>query len=200
MFSHYVRDVILPAASFNSTYFSKLNSDGQKVVKNYQIFLNSIILLLEKKTNFNRANVFTTNYDGLVAHVAEQMIQSDHWYFSLNDGGVGFRRRILQTKNFSRYIKDQGVFDRHERSVPQINLIQPHGSVYWYKDDDQIQINYDTKTAKKRIMNVPLIENDQFRKMIEDKKATEKDLENISPSIKSVDILSFWMNTISSRS
>jgi len=192
LFSLYVRDVILPAASFNAKTLSKLRPDGRKVVENYERFLKTLLMLLEKKSKLNRANIFTTNYDGLIAHAAERLIQSENWDFTLNDGGVGFIKRVLQTKNFSRYVKDQGVFDRHEKSVPQINLIQPHGSVYWYKRSEQIEISYNRTSAKRRIEEVPLVLDDDFEKVVDDEDCTEEDFEGISFSIDEDEIAKFW--------
>lgn len=192
LFSYYVKTVILPAASFSMADLNRLDDDQKKVVENYETFLTSILLLLEKKGNLKRANIFTTNYDGLVAHIAERMIHSDRWDFVLNDGGVGFVNRMLQTKNFNRYVKDQGVFDRHERSIPQINLIQPHGSVYWYKREEQILISYKRVEAKRRVENVPLVEDDDFEESLSDEFQSDADLEGIDFGLKEEDLSEFW--------
>lgn len=192
LFSYYVKNVIKPAACFNADDLTVLSPEGKEVIKNYRHFIKSIILLLEKKSSFKRANIFTTNYDGLIAHVAEQMIQSEQWDFTLNDGGVGFGRRILQTKNFSRYVKDQGAFDRHEKSIPQINLIQPHGSVYWYRKGEKIEVSYSLNKSSKRINLVPIIENSNFEDIITDQGLTEKDLQGAEFEIEPDDIQAFW--------
>ena len=192
LFSYYVKDVILPAASFSANDLVPLDPVGQKVVRNYERFLKSVLMLLEKKSKLNRVNIFTTNYDGLIAHAAERLIHSEHWDFTVNDGGVGFINRVLQTKNFSRYVKDQGVFDRHEKSIPQINLIQPHGSVYWYKIKDQIVILYDRATARKRAEGVPVLLHDDFEEILNDKNCTEKDFEEIDFLLDEGDVAKFW--------
>ncbi|WP_206540048.1 SIR2 family protein [Leisingera sp. ANG-DT] len=179
LFSYYVRDVILPAASFNAYDTSALSEDAKEAVANYEKFLKSVLTLIEKKSSFKRANIFTTNYDGMVAHAAENLIHSERWDFTLNDGGVGFSKRKLQVKNFSRYVKEQGVFDRHERSVPQVNLIQPHGSVYWYKEGEQIEVSYDLKKARSRVVGVPLLSHEDFEKALSNESLTEKDIDGI---------------------
>jgi hypothetical protein len=68
------------------------------------------------------------------------------------------------------------VFDRHTKSVPQINLIQMHGSVYWYKDGENIEISYDIERSKKRLNAVPLRQDDDFDAILGDKKKTDADL------------------------
>ena len=192
IFSYYVERVILPAASFDASKIDILNEDQRLVIENYEILLKSILILLEKKSSLKRANIFTTNYDGLIAHVAEQMIQSDRWDFILNDGGAGFVKRMLQTRNFSRYVKDQGVFDRHERSIPQINLVQPHGSIYWYKKGEQILISYGRVAAKKRIEKVPLLTYEGFEEVLTSDKKTEEDLVGIEYGSDEDAIAAFW--------
>jgi hypothetical protein len=121
-------------------------------------------------------------------------MQSDHWDFTLNDGGAGFRSRVLQTKNFSRYVKDQGVFDRHEKSISQINLVQPHGSVYWYKINEQIRISYNRKRSIQRVREVPVIQNDDFENTIKNEKLTEEVLESMDFSLDKDLIAQFWEN------
>lgn len=192
IFSYYVEKVILPAASFDASKIDRLNKNQRLVIENYEILIKSILIIIEKKSSLKRANIFTTNYDGLIAHVAEQMIQSDRWDFILNDGGAGFVKRMLQTRNFSRYVKDQGVFDRHERSIPQINLVQPHGSIYWYKKEEQILISYGRVAAKKRIEKVPLLTYEGFEEILTSDKKTEEDLEGIKYGLDEDAIAAFW--------
>ena len=43
LFSYYVREVILPAASFDATKLDRLNDDEKKVIDNYQTFLTSVL-------------------------------------------------------------------------------------------------------------------------------------------------------------
>jgi hypothetical protein len=192
LFSCYVRDVIRPAATFNPYDISGMSQRQKTVVENYERFIGTILALLEKKPSFKRANVFTTNYDGMIAHAAERLIHSNHWDFTLNDGSTGFVRKMLQTRNFSRYVKDQGVFDRHEKSIPQINLIQPHGSVYWYKTGDHIQVSYSQADARARIDKVPLLTDDDFDAALDNATCTEVDLEGLGNALDDTDIERFW--------
>jgi hypothetical protein len=176
LFSWYVREVILPAADYDPT-FTLLNTDDQdKAIENYRQFVETILKILSKKSHKKRVNIFTTNYDGMVAHTAEALLRLGSYDFHLNDGTDGFVKRTLNARNFGRYFQDHGVFDRHSQSVPQINLIQLHGSVYWYKDGEKIEVSYDLKRAKKRIKDVPLIEDQDFFDNLVDGTKTDADL------------------------
>lgn len=174
IFSYYVENVISPAAEFE---ISKLNSKQRGVLRNYIKFLKSILTLMNKKGGSQRANIFTTNYDGLIAHCAEHMIQSGKYDFILNDGSTGFVKRTLQTRSFNRFVKDQGSFDRHEVNVPQINLLQPHGSVYWYKHGENIEVSYDLKKASDRISSVPTWMETKFEAILADETKYDSDLD-----------------------
>ncbi|TDS69614.1 SIR2 family protein [Comamonas sp. JUb58] len=89
--------------------------------------------------------MFTTNYDGCFPLVADALIEEGHVDFVLNDGARGFTRRIVQARNFGAYLCHGGVFGRYQSSVPQINLIHLHGSVYWSKQDAAIRVDYDLR-------------------------------------------------------
>lgn len=100
-------------------------------------------MVKRRKALDRRCNVFTTNYDGCFQLVADALIREGHIDFVLNDGARGFTRRVLQARNFGAYLCQAGVFGRYQSSVPQINLIHLHGSVYWSKLDAAIQVGYD---------------------------------------------------------
>ena len=176
LFSWYVREVILPAAAFNPSS-NLFNTDEQDAaILNYRRFLETVLAILNKKNRKNRANIFTTNYDGMIAHTAEKILSLGSYDFHLNDGTEGFVKKTLNARNFGRYFQDYGVFDRHAKSVPQINLIQLHGSVYWYKDGDNIEVSYDIVRAKKRVVDVPRRDNQAFFDALIDESKTDLDL------------------------
>ncbi|WP_297339332.1 hypothetical protein [Pseudophaeobacter sp.] len=182
LFSWYVREVILPAAAYNPD-LSFINTNEQdKVIENYNLFLETILKLLSRKSHKKRVNIFTTNYDGMIAHTAEALLRRGSHDFHLNDGTDGFVKRTLNARNFGRYFQDHGVFDRHSKSVPQINLVQLHGSVYWYKDGEKIEVAYDLRRAEKQISNVPLRENQDFFDMLFDETKTDEALALLSAS------------------
>lgn len=177
LFSWYVREVILPAAEYDHDFVALNTVDEDAAIANYRQFIETILKILSKKSHKKRVNIFTTNYDGMVAHTAEALLRRGSYDFHLNDGTDGFVKRTLNARNFGRYFQDHGVFDRHSKSVPQINLIELHGSVYWYKDGEKIEVSYDLERARKRVGNVPLRVDDDFFKGLLDETKTDEDLD-----------------------
>ena len=203
LFSWYVKKVISPAAEYDpyETSIDTTKTDAAtKAEDNYKDFLGTILKILTKKTHRNRVNIFTTNYDGMVAHTAEQLLRSGTYDFHLNDGGTGFVKRTLNARNFGRYYQDHGVFDRHSKSVPQINLIQLHGSVYWYKDAERnkhvenIEISYELERAKRRVDDVPCLECNEFNNILSDETKKASDLEALSLNLDQNAISSFQIS------
>lgn len=185
LFSWYVNKVILPAAEFELGDAGKKTPERDAAIKNYRQLLETILTILSKKSHKKRVNIFTTNYDGMIAHTAEALLRLGSYDFHLNDGTDGFVKRTLNARNFGRYFQDHGVFDRHSKSVPQVNLIELHGSVYWYKDGEKIEVSYDLQRAKKRISKVPLREDQDFFDGLLDESKTDEDL---SPPVDSTKI------------
>ena len=91
-----------------------------------------------------RCNVFTTNYDGCIALAAQQELKRGSSDFIVNDGARGFLEKIIHTRNFNSIVCNTGIFEKHLTSVPQINLVHLHGSVYWQKSDGNITVSYDS--------------------------------------------------------
>lgn len=142
LFMHYYRSCIRPVFEFQ---LSDTTGDPKKelVLANYEQFISTLLRILERRQPLDkRCNLFTTNYDGCLAFVADRMLQRDSADFVLNDGTRGFQRKILQAKNFDTFLCQAGVFDQHHSSIPQINIIHLHGSVYWTKQDGAIAVNY----------------------------------------------------------
>ncbi|MFB9138191.1 SIR2 family protein [Maritalea porphyrae] len=193
LFSWYVEKVIKPATQFDIELLSLLGSDVEdEVIANYEKFMSSVLTLLSRKSYLNRANVFTTNYDGMIAHVAEKMLRNGTADFVLNDGGTGFIKRTLDAKSFNRTYQDHGVFDRHAKSVPQVNLIQMHGSVYWYKDGDRIEISYRRQHAVDRIDDVPMLDCSELGKLLGDEQKSDEDLLKLQVEYDTDVIDLFW--------
>ena len=176
LFSWYVQKVILPAAEYDPDNASVNTTQQNVAVANYRQFLETILKILSKKSHKKRVNIFTTNYDGMIAHTAEALLRLGSYDFHLNDGTDGFVKRTLNARNFGRYFQDHGVFDRHSKSVAQINLIELHGSIYWYKDGEKIEVSYDLDRAKRRILGVPLRNDEEFFDGLLDKNKTDEDL------------------------
>ena len=60
----------------------------------------------------------------------------------MNDGSEGFQTRTFHTKNFNNRVIQKGIFDSHDEYMPQINILHAHGSVYWKKSHQGIEVNY----------------------------------------------------------
>ena len=98
LFSYYVENVIAPASRFSTD--APLNKEQKKALSNYVRFITTILSLINKKSGIKKANIFTTNYDGIIAHVAERMIASGKYDFILNDGAIGFVKKNTANQKF----------------------------------------------------------------------------------------------------
>lgn len=144
LFMHYYANCIRPAE--NLRLQAVTTEPGTTVIKNYRTFLLTALEMVKRRKALDRrCNVFTTNYDGCFPLVADALIEEGHVDFVLNDGARGFTRRIVQARNFGAYLCHAGVFGRYQSSIPQINLIHLHGSVYWSKQDAAIRVDYDLR-------------------------------------------------------
>lgn len=144
LFMYYYANCIRPAEELLPNAVT--TEPGATVIKNYRTFLLTALEMVKRRKALDRrCNVFTTNYDGCFPFVADALIKDGNIDFVLNDGARGFTRRIVQARNFGSYLCHAGVFGRYQSSVPQINLIHLHGSVYWSKLDATIKVDYDLK-------------------------------------------------------
>lgn len=191
LFMHYYKTCIEPVLAFD--YAGAMGNAAHAVVlENYRKFLTSLLLLLKRKKADQRkvCNLFTTNYDGCLAHAAEELWKERKNEFYLNDGTTGFKRRYLDAKNFSTVMTQTGVFGRHRNEVPQVNLIHLHGSSYWFKDADRIQVNYLSNNAERLVTSGGFAKCDDFSNVLLDLTKMVKDL----PDVKFVgkETSAFW--------
>jgi len=141
LFMHYYNTCIFPVQTFNPT--SITSDDGNENLKNYDVFLTTLLGLLDRRKDLNRKiNIFTTNYDGCLTHVADSILMRGSHDFVVNDGTSGFHRKQLHSKNFSTFQCQTGIFERSNYGIPQLNIIHLHGSVYWSKSGEKIEVNY----------------------------------------------------------
>jgi len=141
LFMHYYNTCIYPVQNFKpdavATYEGKTNLD------NYELFLTTLLGLLDRRQGLNRKiNIFTTNYDGCLTHAADSLLKKGSHDFVVNDGTSGFHRKYLHSKNFSTFQCQTGIFERTNYGIPQLNIIHLHGSVYWSKSGDKIEVGY----------------------------------------------------------
>jgi len=191
LFMHYYKTCIEPVLAFNYAG-ATANAAHAAVLENYRRFLGSLLLLLRRKKADQRkvCNLFTTNYDGCLAHAAEELWKERKHEFYLNDGTTGFKRRYLDAKNFSTVTTQTGIFGRHRNEVPQINLIHLHGSSYWFRDADRIQVNYLTNNGERLVTSGGFAKCDEFSNVLLDPTKVVDDL----PDVKFVgkETSAFW--------
>jgi hypothetical protein len=190
LFMHYYQSCIHPAQVFGLESVAGNERKGQ-VVNNYRTFLNNILQLLQRRKALDRrCNVFTTNYDGCFPLVADEILRQGNVDFLLNDGARGFRRRYLQARNFKTYLCQTGVFERHQASVPQINLIHVHGSIYWQKETANIIVDYETRPSETLLSPETRAKLAPFSACLDNADATLADLQN--PNFTGTEIDAFW--------
>lgn len=177
LFMHYYKECIAPAMEFNIDTANGIASQ-KDVVDNYEKFLNTVLTILQRrKTHEKNCNIFTTNYDGCFVHMADNILQKGNVEFIINDGARGFKRRYLQAKNFNTSMYQTGIFGNHRIDIPQVNLIHLHGSVYWYKDQENIRVDYTTNNEDRKIASVYFQEGlDSYSAILKDKNKTIDDL------------------------
>lgn len=141
LFMHYYNTCIFPVQTFDPSAVT--SSEGKKNLENYEVFLTTLLGLLDRRKDLNRKiNIFTTNYDGCLVHAADSILAKGSHDFVVNDGTSGFHRRYLHSKNFSTFQCQTGIFERSNYGVPQLNIIHLHGSVYWLKNGEKIEVKY----------------------------------------------------------
>lgn len=188
LFMHYYNKCIHPVQKF--AIATSKQEKQLKNIENYQIFLSTLLGLLERKKDTNKKiNIFTTNYDGCLAHSADELLKKGSHDFVVNDGTSGFHRKILHSKNFNTFQCQTGIFERTSYGIPQLNLIHLHGSVYWSKHDDKIEVNYDHEF--KNILNPRTLSKiNQFSTYLETKGGTVQNIPQIKFSRQQMD--NFW--------
>ncbi|PFG10123.1 SIR2 family protein [Marinobacter sp. LV10MA510-1] len=191
LFMHYYVSCIQPAQVLKLELV--IGQEKQQVIRNYRDFLETVLKILPRRKSLERrCNIFTTNYDGCIPLVADEIIREGNVDFLLNDGTRGFRRRYLQAQNFNTYLCQTGIFERHQISIPQINLIHLHGSVYWKKEKSSIVVDY-INSATDNILDGQLVEKLRpFSECLENKDASLADL--TLPEFKKEELDDFWLS------
>lgn len=203
LFMHYYQKIIKPVISFslddtnNGVACDNCNSceecNKRLTLGNYETFLESLILLLIQKDSFSRrCNIFTTNYDGCMPLVADKILESGKYDFVINDGSRGFLKRTLAAKNFNSYVCQTGVFGRNSTDIPQIGLVNLHGSAYWRKSGDNILIDYNNNDAQQMIPDTALDLLEQLSNILNDESKTTADVIGLNIEFSDDDLNSFW--------
>ncbi|MBD2835577.1 SIR2 family protein [Pseudomonas sp. JM0905a] len=190
LFMHYYASCIRPAEVL-SIAATAATEEGRQVIENYRIFLSTVLAMLQRRKPLDRrCNIFTTNYDGCFPLAADEILQRGHIDFVLNDGTRGFSKRILQARNFSTFLCETGVFGRHQSSIPQINLIHLHGSVYWSKSDGGIHVEYNASEHQPLLSAADLLRLQPFSETLESAEAVLDGLED--PGFTPEELTEFW--------
>jgi len=190
LFMHYYASCIRPAERL-SLEQAMASEPGAVVIKNYRTFLTTALEMVKRRKALDRrCNVFTTNYDGCFPLVADALIKEGNIDFVLNDGTRGFTQRILQARNFGAYLCQAGVFGRYQSSIPQINLIHLHGSVYWSKLDAAIQVGYDLSRREDLLDNDAMALLQPFSAVLNDPASTLADVPDTAFS--NAELEAFW--------
>lgn len=114
-----------------------------EVLKEYGVFLKTLLTVLGKQNrNDKKCNIYTTNYDNCFEVSVDALIAEQSVNCIVNDGSSGFQRRKFHTKNFNNRVVQKGIFDKYAEYLPQINILHPHGSVYWQKNEQDIYVDY----------------------------------------------------------
>ncbi|WP_334106611.1 hypothetical protein [Methylobacillus sp.] len=190
LFMHYYSSCIRPAQLLDLTLIPAIGPQ-RTVIENYRVFLKTVLNILQRRKSMERrCNLFTTNYDGCFPLVADELIQEGLFNFVLNDGSRGFRTKHLQIQNFSQYLCQSGVFDRHLVSIPQINLMNLHGSIYWKRTDRGIQVNYESEVGDSLLDEAKLAKLKPFSDVLENADSTLGDL--ATPGFTEAELDEFW--------
>lgn len=141
LFMHYYNTCIYPVQTFSPESASSPKQVTN--LENYEVLIKTLLGLLDRRKDLNRKiNVFTTNYDGCLAHIADKILMKGSHDFVVNDGTSGFHKKHLHAKNFNTFQCQTGVFERTNYGIPQLNIIHLHGSVYWKKSAEKIEVSY----------------------------------------------------------
>jgi hypothetical protein len=140
LFMYYYRECIKPGLPNSSP--APFPPHRQGVLDQYQSFLSTVVKVLNRQATNKKANIYTTNYDSCLELSCDALLSDKSLKFVANDGSDGFQKKRFHTKNYNNRIIQKGIFDKHEECLPQVNLLHLHGSVYWNKEEAEINLNY----------------------------------------------------------
>ncbi|BDU21633.1 SIR2 family protein [Dyella sp. GSA-30] len=147
LFMHYYQTCILPAQTMPFDALRK-DADRAPILAQYEQLVRTLLSMVQRRHGIDkRCNIFTTNYDGCLPHAANHVMSSGGQDFVVNDGSRGFFQRVVEARNYNTYFFRTGIFERRQQAVPQLNLINLHGSVYWSRSDERVMVSYESRTA-----------------------------------------------------
>jgi len=147
LFMHYYQTCILPAQTMQFDAL-RMDVDCAPILAHYEQLVRTLLAMVQRRRGVDkRCNLFTTNYDGCLSHAANSVMSSGGQDFIVNDGSRGFFQRVVEARNYNTYFIRTGIFERRQQAVPQLNLINLHGSVYWSRSDDRVLVSYENHPA-----------------------------------------------------
>ncbi|AYH06832.1 SIR2 family protein [Pectobacterium parmentieri] len=184
LFMYYYKECIEPVMIFdleevktNELIFGE--EDKIKVIDNYKKFISTLYDILEpRKAYEKKINIFTTNYDTCFVEAYEELLKEEKIPLNLNDGTRGFKTKLLEARHFDSIEVIKGVFDSSEHKIPQLNIVHLHGSVYWRKNGESIQVQYHGYN-KDRIIKDIAPELECFKSIIENPESNRDNFESI---------------------
>ena len=131
--------------SVKQTSKSLLDNDCANVVDSVlndyeKLMLNILnILNLSNSRQIPKAvNIFTTNYDLFIEKAIDVLSLSHRFVY--NDSTTGYFKHYLDSANYNKTVAYRGLNDNYSDEIPMINLIKPHGSINWKKENDYILV------------------------------------------------------------
>ncbi|EOE4713448.1 hypothetical protein ACKC6U_003405 [Vibrio vulnificus] len=177
LFMYYYEECIKPVSSVD---FTNLDDKEQVVIDNYKKFMKLNLEILRRKRGYDRKiNFFTTNYDSCLAYAADELYEEKSIRFNINDGSRGFRKKIVEARNFDCMTTESGIFDRNKEVQRQINLIHLHGSAFWRKHNDSILVDYSSAEQIVSERSIDSIYYNDFKGMLESGKDSVESLYSI---------------------
>jgi hypothetical protein len=164
LFMFYYRECILPGLPGH--FDASFPHHGQSVLNEYECFLATLVEVLERQKDSKKVNLYTTNYDSCLELSSDSLLSGLPGRFVVNDGSDGFQSKRFHTKNYNNRVVQKGIFDKHEECVPQINILHPHGSVYWVKDNSEIGVSYHEAQYRFSFTDEQNILIDNFKKIV----------------------------------
>ena len=145
----------------NKSYINKNNFDEEKgkiieTYKSYLEFINVVVDLLNysnSRETPRNVNIFTTNYDLFIERSLDLLMKNNNFIF--NDGSNGYFYKVLNSSNYNRVVAYKGVNDNYINEIPSINLIKPHGSMNWERNQEADKIIVKNEIAEKPFVVLP---------------------------------------------
>lgn len=102
------------------------------------------------------------------------MLEENKTQLNLNDGSNGFKRKVVEARNFDSIQVRKSTFDKNATIVPQVNIIHLHGSAYWRKKGESIEVQYHNNNNDRLIERFPESELKIFKSFIKKSDSKKK--------------------------